>query len=428
MWQQWGARDKGIRRRVHDMGQRHVENVSPESRLLTGVKRGTKQLTVYHPSSISDEVINQQMANIAATNGKAAYWKLSAACAALPVAFAVDTLAVIGLPPMLTGYTGMCLLVECGILKADQQVVYKRHAHAAWYSTKFFCVAQTAMTRGFSVLHNLQCQHCILLHSACEFVFWLKGRNTWFEAQLWHYMSHMSVGYLSYKHYKGAAGASTLKKLGQSSSSQQPLAAGLTSQQQPPNDASLGEGYTGFASQSPESTDPTQPSSGMPSGQSTFPSQSGTYPAGNPLPTHQGLPGSAVPSDSNPMTYQTMLDSLPSSGNDAGQGSASNPVQYPKIETGGMAEQHPHPSPGVAPTSMGAQPGTGCSPLWPHLQRWACLCFHCVKKRASARLTGVPCLKAVSCACRWCAEQQLWSSHCPSSHSRHRLHTTPHVG
>lgn len=128
MWQQWGVRNKGIRRRVHDLGQRQVEDVSPESRLLTGVKRGTKQLTVYHPSSISDEVINQQMANIAATSGKAEYWKLSAACAALPVAFAVDTLIIIGLPPMLTGYTGMCLLVECGICKADSQVVHERHA------------------------------------------------------------------------------------------------------------------------------------------------------------------------------------------------------------------------------------------------------------------------------------------------------------
>lgn len=88
------------------MGQRQVENVSPESRLLTGVKRGTKQLIVYHPSSISDEIINQQMADIAASQGKTEYWKLSAACAALPVAFAVDTLIIIGLPPMLTGYTG----------------------------------------------------------------------------------------------------------------------------------------------------------------------------------------------------------------------------------------------------------------------------------------------------------------------------------
>ena len=88
------------------MGQRQVENVSPESRLLTGIKRGTKQLTVYHPSSISDEVINQQMAAIAASQGKAEYWKLSAACCALPVALTVDTLVLIGLPPMLTGYTG----------------------------------------------------------------------------------------------------------------------------------------------------------------------------------------------------------------------------------------------------------------------------------------------------------------------------------
>ena len=107
MWQQWGQKPQGVRRRVHDMGQRQVENVSPQSRLLTGIKRGTKQLTVYHPSSISDEVINQQMAAIAASQGKAEYWKLSAACCALPVALTVDTLVLIGLPPMLTGYTGM---------------------------------------------------------------------------------------------------------------------------------------------------------------------------------------------------------------------------------------------------------------------------------------------------------------------------------
>lgn len=136
-------------------------------------------------------------------------------------------------------------------------------------------------------------------------------------------------------------------------------------QQQPPNNANLGEGYTGFVPQSSESTYSTQPSSGMPSDQATYPIQSGTYSAGNPLPSQQGPPGSVVPSDSNPMTYQTMLDSLPSSGNAAGQGSAYNPVQYPKIKTDGREGQYPNPSPGVTPTSTGAQPGIGCFPLRP---------------------------------------------------------------
>lgn len=177
----------------------------------------------------------------------------------------------------------------------------------------------------------------------------------------------VAAGYLSYKHYKGAAGASTLKKLGQSSSPQQPLSAGLPNlqQQQSPTDAGSGEGYTGFAPQSSDSAYATQPSSGMPSGQPT--NQGGTYPTGSPQPGHQGPPGSGIPSDSNPMTYQAMLDSLPSSGNDAGQGPAQNsgqgsaytPVQYPNIEAGGPAGQGPNPSPGAAPTSMGAQPGTG---------------------------------------------------------------------
>lgn len=96
----------------------------------------------------------------------------------------------------------------------------------------------------------------------------------------------------------------------------------------------------------------------MPSGQVTNTNQSGTYPVGSPQPS----PGSAVPSDSNPMTYQAMLDSLPSSGNAAGQGSAHNSgqdsaytrVQYPNIEAGGSAGQGLNPSPGAAPTSMGA--------------------------------------------------------------------------
>lgn len=179
----------------------------------------------------------------------------------------------------------------------------------------------------------------------------------------------VAAGYLSYKHYKGAAGASTLKKLGQSSSPQQPLSAGLPNlqQQQSPSDASSGEGYTGFAPQSSESTYATQPSSGMPSGQATNINQSGTYPTGSPQPSHQGPPGSGVPSDSNPMTYQAMLDSQPSSSNAAGQGSAPNsgqgsaysPVQYPNIEAGGSAGQGLNLPPGAGPTSMGAQSGTG---------------------------------------------------------------------
>lgn len=200
------------------------------------------------------------------------------------------------------------------------------------------------------------------LQSACNLRSGLKGATHKVRRNCGIICLLATVGYLSYKHYKGAAGASTLKKLAQSSSSQQPLSAGLPNQQQqqPPNEASLGEGYTGFAPQSPQ---PGQPSPGMPPGQANYPSQGGTYAAGNLLPSHQGPPGSAVPSDSNPITYQTM-DSLPSSGNAAGQGSAYNHVQYPNIETGGTAEQHSHSSPGVIPASMGAQPGAGCSPLW----------------------------------------------------------------
>ena len=105
----------------------------------------------------------------------------------------------------------------------------------------------------------------------------------------------------------------------------------------------------------------------MPSGQATNTNQSGTYPTGSPQSSHHGPPGPDVPSDSNPMTYQAMLDSLPSSGNAAGQGSAPNtgqgsaytPVQYPNIEAGGPGGQGPNLPPGAGPTSMGAQPGTG---------------------------------------------------------------------
>lgn len=230
------------------------------------------------------------------------------------------------------------------------------------------------------------------VHSACNLMFWLEGSKSELRHNCDATCLLVVIGYLSYKHYKGAAGASTLKKLGQSSSSQQPLSAGHPNlqQQQPPNDASLDEGYTGFAPQSSESTYSAQPSSGMPSGQAIYPSQSETYPAGKAPPSNQGPLGSSVPSDSNPMTYQTMLDSLPSSGNAAGQGSAYTPVQYPNIETGGTAGQYPHPSPGVAPTSMGAQPGTGSSSLWPQFHHKLVLCFRFVEKHASARLTGSP--------------------------------------
>lgn len=170
-----------------------------------------------------------------------------------------------------------------------------------------------------------------------------------------------AAGYLSYKHYKGAAGASTLKKLGQASSPQQPLSAGLPNLQQQqqhlPTDANSEQAYSGFAPQFPESANQAQP---LP-GQADYPSKSGTYPARSPP---QGPPGSAVPSDSNPTTYQTMLDSLPPSG-DASQRSAYNPVQYPNIESGGAAGQYPNSSLGVAPMSAGAHPSTGWCPFCP---------------------------------------------------------------
>lgn len=332
MWQQWGQRNKGVRRRVHDMGQRQIENVSPESRLLTGVKRGTKQLTVYHPSSISDEVINQQLAAIAASQGKAEYWKLSAAVAALPVAFAVDTLIIIGLPPMLTGYTGKHLLAD----------VQQQSSHVSTYM-HLRCGVGTM--EPWSMLHQYQ-QHVSALHltrQSCAFAT-SKAGAVWAEMLSPALQSlGVAAGYLSYKHYKGAAGASTLKKLGQASTPQQPLSAGLPNlqqqQQHPPTDPSSEQAYTGFAPQFPESVSQAQ----QVPGQADYPTKSGTY--------------SAVPSDSNPMSYETMLDSLPPSGS-AGQGSTYNPVQYPSIESRGPAGQYPTSSSGVAPTSPGLHPGT----------------------------------------------------------------------
>ena len=184
----------------------------------------------------------------------------------------------------------------------------------------------------------------------------------------------IAAGYLSYKHYKGAAGASTLKKLGQASAPQQPLSAGLPNlqQQHPPSDASSEQAYTGFAPQFPQSANRAQ----QVSGQADYPSKSGTYPTNKAPVGYSGPPGSAIPSDSNPMSYQTMLDSLPVSSN-AGQGSAYNPVQYPNIESGGATGQYPNTSSGVAPTSPGIHPGTGWFASYPDFST-TCTCATCL--------------------------------------------------
>ena len=98
--------------------------------------------------------------------------------------------------------------------------------------------------------------------------------------------------------------------------------------------------------------------------QSPFPGQ-GVYPEQHlhniPMGS-QGAslypPGQAPPSDSNPMSYQSMLDSMPSA-----QGSGSNvggPIRYPEIQGGVPSErvgQNVNPAPGHVGQSTGKAQG-----------------------------------------------------------------------
>ena len=191
------------------------------------------------------------------------------------------------------------------------------------------------------------------------------------------------AGYLSYKHYKGAAGASTLKKLGQASSPQQPLNAGLPNlqQEQYNTTANPESGYTGFAPQASESLNAAQPYSGMTTAQANFTGHSGSYSTGNASQVHQGNPASMGPSDSNPMTYQSMLDSLHSSGNAAGTISAYTPVHYPNIGGEGAAGQHPNTAHGAPPPAGGIQSGvaTGWSLCLLLIETGNCRGRHCIR-------------------------------------------------
>ena len=149
----------------------------------------------------------------------------------------------------------------------------------------------------------------------------------------------MLTGYLSYKYYKGASGASTLKKLGQAPDSPQPLTDGLNrlqqqqqlnqqqqhSQQQQPYTDSAGV-YTGFAPNTPEPGTEFHPYSRNPSDES-YPSN----PSQAPRKPSPSAPGYGVPSDQNPQSYQSMLDSLPST---HGAGYSDGPVHYPNIQNG----------------------------------------------------------------------------------------------
>lgn len=105
-WTAWGQREKGFRRKMHDLGQRQVENVSAGTRLATGIDQKTRHIVVFHPSALSEETAYQQIAAIAEKQGKGHWWKMTAAVVALPFAFAADTFVVIGIPPVLTGYAG----------------------------------------------------------------------------------------------------------------------------------------------------------------------------------------------------------------------------------------------------------------------------------------------------------------------------------
>jgi hypothetical protein len=105
-WTAWGQREKGFRRKMHDLGQRQVENVSAGTRLASGIDKKTRHIVVFHPSALSEETAHSQIAAIAEKQGKGHWWKMTAAVVALPFAFAADTFVVIGIPPVLTGYAG----------------------------------------------------------------------------------------------------------------------------------------------------------------------------------------------------------------------------------------------------------------------------------------------------------------------------------
>ena len=174
------------------------------------------------------------------------------------------------------------------------------------------------------------------------------------------------IGYLSYKHYKGATGATALKKLGQAPPSGSPLSAGLANlermsqsqsqpqvqqlnQQQPGQQSSehpTTQAYTGFA---PQASGPGTAYGG--NAQGPDPGQA-AYP-GQPLPdsaflAHTGSGAGSMPATNQPQSYRNMLGSLAP----AGGGS----VQYPDLQSSGLpqgAGQYPNAAAGYPPPATG---------------------------------------------------------------------------
>lgn len=112
---------------------------------------------------------------------------------------------------------------------------------------------------------------------------------------------------------------------------------------------------------------PMQPGGYPKQSQANYTSTEGLYPSQTPQGAYPYPPGSSVPSDSHPQSYQSMLDSMPSA-----QGAGSNidgPVHYPTIQGGTTSSEGEQPA--HAAVHYLAQALNGGATAWPLSQTYA---------------------------------------------------------
>mmetsp|Transcript_2533 Transcript_2533/g.3831 ORF Transcript_2533/g.3831 Transcript_2533/m.3831 type:complete len:451 (-) Transcript_2533:301-1653(-) len=96
--------DRSLSRKIYNLGQKVIQNLSPEERMVKDIPDNISKVIIFHPLSISPDKVMEDLQSKTKRLAKNSIFKATAAALLLPIAFGIDILIIPG-PQVLTYYS-----------------------------------------------------------------------------------------------------------------------------------------------------------------------------------------------------------------------------------------------------------------------------------------------------------------------------------
>ncbi|GBF97013.1 hypothetical protein Rsub_09810 [Raphidocelis subcapitata] len=128
LWSSLKEAEEGtLKNRIFRVGQRVLDGISAEERLMRGLPRKITRVIIFHPSQVPAASLSSQMSTMTSSYGLAAASRAAAATLLLPLAIGVDLIILPG-PQVLTYYTSWEIYRNAQGLRGTQRAAYVTQA------------------------------------------------------------------------------------------------------------------------------------------------------------------------------------------------------------------------------------------------------------------------------------------------------------